>query len=539
LDPFAVGTTVIGTGTNTLGQKAVVYASEIFKEATPPDMVPTAKDANDANGSDNFQAVCYEIPGIGSGAFSVNFNLTGGTFVITANVADQGYWAFAIHDKKGTLLNSDDAGCDVKATAAASKMTLDLPDRGASCTLADGAEICLVYKLASTTTSTTLATPGNNVTMAVTVLKTGAVVGTGGPLVVAESKQGAQFSLTPELGGDGEVFITAASGNRDFTSSGTASPTAFRSTSEVQIGYINYISGGVKDRDGTSNFLLGATDDSAVLEIDNGQFSASPGGASAGRVYLENISNAFATVTNSTDSWKATWNLNSTQLTAITADADGKIPIVVKVDGQTDIKDTLGGNNPAGKLEVKRGTKLLTDPAIESDLRRIPYDGKVCRAFNIPAPPEAGAQDILTLRIINDSEEPGEILGTLYNEEGVIKGDKLNLLVEPTAGADGYVHTHYVSGTPTKRTDLGLADPSQLQPKETVILTSRNIKELFGITDAVIDSEWKGKRWVLEIRSTIPRIEVFNLLRNVERVTEQPLSNVSTSAKNAECSPIP
>jgi hypothetical protein len=356
------------------------------------------------------------------------------------------------------------------------------------------------------------------VTISAEVKKGATVVGLASPIVVAESAQGANFTLKPESGG--LVYITAASGNKEFSSTDIGG--AFESATEVKIGYIEYDPGNAKSTDGSNAFTIGTDPaDVATLVIDNGQFSASPAGASQGKVYLKEL-DATAAITVTGANQTATWNLNNTQLNTLTG--AGIATIAIRVDGQTEIKDTEGGEDPTGTLTVTMGTAKtpVSDAPIVSALRRIPYDGKVCKVFNIPSPD--GAADILSLRITNDSDQIGKVTGTLYNEAGEAIGKVLDLL-----GG----HIDYTKSPPVDRATLGLADPLQLQPRETVILTSKNIATVFGQTS------WAGERWVLEIQSTIPRIEVFNLLRNVENITLQPLSNVSAGADGVECSPIP
>jgi hypothetical protein len=355
------------------------------------------------------------------------------------------------------------------------------------------------------------------------------IVAQAAPIIVAQSKQGASFSLKSEPDGL-QTYIASSTGNKEFISSDPAGSVttedggAFLSSTQVKIGYIAYSSGGAVGQNGSSSFTLGGTanpNDAGTLVIENGQFSASPGGSSVGRVYLGNgLSDAVGVVASDTAGWTATWKLTNVQLEKI-AD-NSPIPIIVKVDGVSEIKDSNGGEEPVGTLTVMRGTTSLSTDPITSPLRRIPFDGKVCKVFNIPSPD--GAADVLSLRITNDSDQPGTITGTLYNEAGEPLGEIVDLL-------NG--HIDYTKNPPVERATLGLSDPLQLQPRETVILNSKNIAERFGQTS------WAGERYVLEIQSTIQRIEVFNLLRNVENITLQPLSNVSTSAKNAECSPIP
>jgi hypothetical protein len=511
-----------GTGDvlKTVGGDAIAYAAEVFKGTTPtPDMIPS--------GSSDFQAICYTVPGDiqPATAFSLSFNISGAAqFLTTAN-----YFMGTING--GTKGCSDTAlGGTYKITASSTAMLLDATP-SASCTIGDGANICLLYKLTSTSG---LKEAGKNVQISATLKKGVATIGSAAPITVAESKQGGTFSLVPET--DGKVFIATSTENKEFTSTDglTADDnpaddeTAYRAANEVTMGYVKFESQAVVDRTGSTAFALGATGDEGTLVIANGQFSASPAGASAGKVYLKNGA-ASATVENANDEWTATLKLDNTQLNLLTTGTSPiYTPILLRVDGQSPINDTVGGNDPIGTLTVTMGTAKtpISDQPITSSLRRIPFDGKVCTAYNIPSP--VGAADMLTIRITNDSDRTGTILGTLYDQDGNAIGTAVDLLT----GHKDYTHDS-VNGVARSTV---VTDPSILQQRETIILTSKNIAEAFGIDPKV---GWPGKRYVLKILSTIPRIEVFNLLRNTESVSLQPLSNVSTSAKGVECSPIP
>jgi hypothetical protein len=400
----------------------------------------------------------------------------------------------------------------------------------------DGNMICLAYKLTGTSA---LKEAGKAVEISSRIKVGGSTVGFGDPLPVARSAKAASLSLVLEP--DGEVFISVVSGNIEFvttdgktatTSNEVDHPTAFRSANEVIIGYVKSTSTGAADRTGSTPFTLGgplATKDVGTLKIEDGQFSASL--SSTSKVYLGGI-DAIATVENVSDTWTATWNLDNLSLEGLTkaitnaaGDPTGEpryTPIIIRADGATMI-DSGTDDDPIGTLDVKLGgTTAMTDEPVTSALRRILNDGKVCYAYNIPSP--TGAEDILTLRITNDSDQAGILMGTLYNEEGEELGKSLDLL----AG-----HIDYTKSPPVERATLTLPNPLELQPRETVILTSKNIATVFGQTD------WQGDRYVLKIQSTIRKIEVFNLLRNVHNTSLQPLSNVSTSAKGVECSPVP
>jgi hypothetical protein len=529
----ANGVSVVGTpppvggGGKLIGSNPVIYASEVFRGTTTPDLIPS--------GTIDFQAICYQVSGVISPSFSVNFKVTGAEFDTTA-----GNWAFGIGaNNAGAPTNI--ATCNqATVAAAATQMTVNLPSN-LTCSLADGAQLCLVYHLTKTSA---LQEAGKTVDISAEAKVGASVVGLANPVTVAKSAQGAKFTLLPES--DGAVYIAATSGNKEFIStdgsSAPASPakdedTAFKSSTEVIIGYIKYESNAVVGRSGSSAFNLGLdTANAATLVVDDGQFSASAGG-SAGKVYLG--TGAIAnTVAKAADKWTATWNLDSTklgQLTVLVAPATSKYtPIQIKVDGLTKIDDTLDAD-PLGTFTVTLGTAKtpLTDQPASSSLRRIPYDGKVCKVFNIPSP--VGAADALSLRITNDSDTTGTITGTLYKEDGT----EILPITDLLKG-----HIDYTKNPPVPRISLGddgsVNKLELLGPRETVILNSENIATLFGSDCWPVPAPGEnGQRCVLEIQSSIPKIEIFNLLRNVENITIQPLSNVSTSAKGVECSPIP
>jgi hypothetical protein len=504
----ALGMLVGGNATT-----GVTYAAEVFRGTTTPDLIPSA--------TTDFQAVCYKVSGDISPGVTVDFKVTGASFDTTT-----GNWAFGM----GSVSNVAGGGCaTATGTVAAATATLTLPSKE-TCLVADGAPLCLVYHLTGTSA---LKDAGKTVTISAETKTGKSIIGLADPITVATSAQGAKFSLLPEP--DGAVYIAATTGNKEFISTDgevaaaaamTDQPTAFKSSTEVIIGYVKYESNAAVGRTGSGVFNLELdVANAATLVVTDGQFSASASGTT-GRVYLGTGAVAN-TVEKVSDKWTATWNLGNTQLKQLASATNQYTPILVKVDGLTKIEDTLDAD-PLGTFTVTLGTAKtpLMDQPASSSLRRIPYDGKVCKVFNVPSPD--GAADALSLRITNDSDATGTITGTLYNEAGEPKGEVLDLLKG---------HIDYTKSPPETRISIG-DDGSVnllelLGPRETVILNSKNIAAVFGQTS------WPGERWVLEIQSTIPKIEVFNLLRNVENITLQPLSNVSAGADGVECSPIP
>jgi hypothetical protein len=534
LTAAAPGATLIGVPAGTGTNNAVIYASEVFRTTTAPVAIPHGK-TTAGTGSANYQTVCYTIPGTITNPFKVEFSLAGGpTFFNSAqDTAAVPTWFFGII--KAATDTPDCSGTPLTGSVSGAVATLSVTP-AASCSLTDGTQICLAYKIAGATTL--LKEPGKTVTMGATFkrVEPATIVTQALPIVVAESKQGANFGLVIES--DGQAYVSASSGFREFVSAeaagavGANDTNAYMSTTQVKIGYVTYSATATKAVDGSAAFTIGGagSTDNGTLVVKNGQFSASLANT-AGRVFLGNLSDANAVVDPTTST--ATWNLTATHLGDIATKQTAvptptAIPIIIRVDGVSEIKDT--DEEPVGEITVKLGgTSPLTDTPVTSPLRKIPFDGKVCKVFNIPSPD--GAADVLSLRITNDSDQPGKITGTLYNEAGELQGDNL---LDLLAG-----HIDYTKNPPAARVSMGTVVGSDgvtyelLGPKETVILNSKNIATIFGQTG------WAGERWVLEIQSSISKIEVFNLLRNVERVTEQPLSNISTSAKNAECSPIP
>jgi hypothetical protein len=472
----AVAITAAGPGERTIGGSGsdgeVVYASEVFRVTASPDVIPS--------GTLDYQAICYQIAGVIDKAFSVNFNITGASFAADDSTNGMNRnWAFGMnYGVNAAGANGTCAAGSPVGKYSASKMTLEVPPNS-SCALGDGAQICLVYKLSSTSA---LKTPGTEVTISADVKVGSNTVGLAAPITVARSEQGAKFSLVSETDAPGEVFIASSSGNTEFTSTTGESDTSntsdtedwstpFRGSNEVTIGTIKYSAGNAVGRDGSGAFSFDSTGtDTATLTIEYGQFAASLGGSSPGKVYLG--TNVDATkVEDVSGTWTATWNLTGAHLADLTDSSPKFTAIIVRVDGLTKI-DSGTDNDPLGTLDVKLGgTTSISDQPITSGLRRIPNDGKVCTAYNIPSP--TGAADTLTLRITNDSDQMGTLTGTLYDQAGNEVGTNTDLL----AG-----HIDYTKSPPVGRTTLGLADPLQLQPRETVILTSQNIATTFGET---------------------------------------------------------
>lgn len=503
-------------------QNPIIYASELFG-STLTNGIPSP--------TDDYQLVKYTISGAIIKPFTVAFTLSAGSTFKSAYLGiDNGTAQVAV-------------ACDTLKSSSTTGTYTITPEAG-SCSIPDGTQLYLAFKLATAD----LATAGNEVKMTATFSRSGTpeIPNPARTVVVAKSAKAADVSIETELGG--LVYVGVAGGRKDFVSNdapGSTAQTAYVATDEVQIGYLKIASSKAVDASGSNIFTIGkkstpsgsttAVEDTATLTIENGQFAASPGGTSAGRVFLDINTGSAIPATSIADGKTATWTLNYTQLDQLArntilgttpTDKTGWAPIKVRVDGVTTINDTEGGNDPQANVILKLNGSVNSASVKEieaaSPLRRIPPDGKTCWVYNIPPPL---GKDVLSLRITNDSDLPGTITGTLYGEDGTTHFESVNLLE---------THVDYTKPGPDGKLGVPRTTGSELLPRETVILSVKNITDLPGAP-----ADWPKERKVLEIRSTIPKLEVLNLLRYVVDVQNQPMSNISAGVTGVACTPVP
>jgi hypothetical protein len=209
-----------------------------------------------------------------------------------------------------------------------------------------------------------------------------------------------------------------------------------------------------------------------------------------------------------------TWTLTANQLKTMSnyTDADGNtgiVPIRIRIDGSTPVNPIDG--DPVGTIEIKLGS-LTPSPTIKapecatctSPLLRIPSDGKTCWIHNVP---DVGVLDAFSLRITNNHPTmPAKIIGTMYHEDGT--SDDFTSVVVAEA----------------------------IAPRATIRLGVEDLVKL-GTSVTWKDSQFQGKeRRIMKLVSTVPDIEVFNLIRG-SKDGSQPMVNASTGVRGFDCYP--
>ncbi len=316
-------------------------------------------------------------------------------------------------------------------------------------------------------------------------------------ITIARSKPGL---VTPEMRvlETGEVKISVFADSKEFVSGPFLRPDyAFLATDQVQIGYLNLdndTSGAylAKTADGETPFQigkLGAEADKSTLMIEKGQFAGSL--FSPGKVFL-NIKGQQALIADEVTETTATWQLNNADLQKIAAAETDQITFRIKVNGQAAIN--VPNQPPKATLTLDFDDPKTTDITASSVLRWIKKNGTTCHVFNVP---NTKATESISIRITNDSNEAGQLTGTLYDMDG-------QELIE--------------AGTP-------LFDGEAIKPNETKRLMAKELEELAG-------TSWTG-RARLVISSSLPKMEVMSLLR--EKRLGAPLTNLSLGARGNSC----
>ncbi len=349
-------------------------------------------------------------------------------------------------------------------------------------------------------------------------------------VVVATFKDPFPTSGNFEPGTDPTIKISSEDEFKLFTSDSTSS-TELLGPDQVVIGYL--ILKRIEDvmaEDGVTEWFLGNTtlgvegleagydeDDQieTILTITNGQFAASQTGSSGGDVYLQitnpanlNISAEEVTATD------ATWHLSDGELNQIVGafeDPNGqkKIPIVIKVDGDTSILNDTGEDAlPEATLiiDYKKADSQKDVTYGPGELRRFTADGISCWIYSVP---NATAKDQFNLRITNDSTVDGTVRGTLYGLDGSSIFSK-----QPLLGVDAN------------------GDEVELKAGATVRLTADDLANLPGGP-----YNWNG-RGIMNVTSTLSRLEMLVLVREktgASNANVRPLTNMSVGAHGNSC----
>ncbi len=503
----------------------LIYATELFtglrEEGRP--VLPGALTGCDA-GTGPAAAIMYTI-----GATSLNtapemqieFTLTGAEF--------SGDPLLGVMDISGTNegLTAIDKGGDGRQTASF-KINSDSGASGFE--LETGDRIMLIYRIEN---ATALASEGGVVTMDIDIEGDA----NRETVTIATSKTALEYSCRPQ--DLGKVQIDVTNENKRFADTGIA-PAYQKDVPAVGAGAgaaicyikINSISDdtaadnySIVQCDGSSEFIFSGASTAGNLaladskfEITDGQFAAS----SKDQVYIETGGvEADGNVT--APGWLApdlkadtvvndlvaTWNLNDANMNTFGTTGD-EMPIIMEVDGTTEINTVELPPMCNLQLDFKQGNDDadkwgMADISYEDTCLLIKRNGLVCRVFNVPP---VGAADALNIRMTNNSTSAGDLTFTLYDKDGSELGAK-------TLEAADYelIDTKYGS--------------SEFSPGHTFRFTSAHLEEILSI------ETWTG-RGMLEITSTLPKVEMMVLLRNTNPNVPL-LTNMSSGARGYAC----
>jgi hypothetical protein len=443
------------------------YAKELFGDSAP--VIPSTTNA----------AALYTVDGDINVSFDISFTLSDGEFSQDPKlaIADSGGDYSAEISKKSGGSNSNTVVYNVNAGSTSSSLSL-----------MSGDQLMFAYQIKDAASlggdngkvelSAELKTPFTNI-----------LVNPARKVVAALSEQAIEAQLTPEV--EGTINISVADESKLFTGDGGG---AYQNTTTARIGYINIDNkSDVMASDGTTSFTIGGSSSDAQtegskLEITGGQFAASIN--SPGKVELEGTG-IQATI--SEDGGTATFELEDADIKSI-IDKTDKVGIHIVVDSATAINTVE--NPPQASLLIDFKEDNAADLTIEPiDLRQIKKDGTVCVLYNIP---NSAAQDIVNIRLTNDSSIDGNVTAKMYGLDGAVVGP-----------AEGII----------------LNNGNPLGAGKTIRITAGEL-EAAGFS-------WSG-RAIMELTSTLPKLEVLLLLRN--SAPGSPLTNLSFGASGSGCS---
>jgi hypothetical protein len=488
----------VPTKTNSL---AVVYGSHIFGSSSSGIVLPSDKSALLNASATTSMLAKYKVEG--SIGFNFDFKLSlsnGAKFKDDPSI----YIVSTIYTGASSptaTTNSCSAG------ACSWPIPFENDDK-----LVDGDVIYIAYHI---TNVQALGTPGETINLTATL---GDAVTTVDTQVLPVATSQVPFTVKLYAATGGPVRASVASGNTELSAK-TATNELLSQYSAI-LGYLEikndtttFANDGVSiwklgDTTGGVNVFKAATGTggkNTSLTITEGQFAASvtpeTGATTTGDVTLRTLpdnGNTLIVAAKSVTSTTATFELTDANLAAITGATDeGKVAIAFTADGKTAIN--IEENAPTATLVIDyhETTSAQDINYPEAELRKIRQDGSTCWLYNIPKPT---AQDILNIRITNESSVAGTLMATLYNQEG---GEavftNLNLF-----GAGG-----------------------DIQPGATKRVTQDNIENLEGGPHS-----WTG-RGIMFLSSTLPDLEMMALMR--QKTPGAPLTNLSTGASGVAC----
>jgi hypothetical protein len=463
----------------------IVYATELFSGDGPP-ALPNKTDGNLA-------AVLYTIDGDIDTEFDIQFTLRSATYDSNGGIvfgSEVGQFVedpkLAISDSGGNYTNLSQL---ILTTGGRNDSVVGFRVTAQTYNLTTGDQLMLAYRIKGV--NDVLGTAGNLVALtAKLTTRNDLPLNPERTVTIATSKTAVSAALTTE--DTGEIKISVSDESKKFTGSGNA----FVSTTTAQIGFLKITNtAGIKESDGETEFKVGEGTDGKLndavdtggskLIISNGQFAASK--AAPGEVFINAAAKVSADeVVDDT----ATFKLDDTDFPNLSTGSD--IPIRFTANGSTPI-NTLE-NAPSATLVLDFKNEYVKDLELEAvDLRQIEKNGTVCVVYVVPS--ASITREKINIRITNDTNENGTLLGTLYNEAG----EKLG---------EGFLN----------------AIGDELGAGKTVTYQATHLAE--KITD------WEG-RAMLEITSTLPSLEVMALLRNQN--DRSLLTNLSLGATGVSC----
>lgn len=428
--------------------------------------------------STKYAAVYYQTDGAINLDFRVTFTLDNGATFGNAYLAIQ----------------DDQAAITAGGSGSTKYFDIDLQGDNV---LAGGSNLVFAYKLSN---PTALAAAGQEVKMTAKLAKPfpETPVNPERTVAVAKSKQGISATILPITLNDARISVS--SGSKQFSQSGVTSTSGtYVSQDAVRIGTLQIVDNEAKASDGETAFALGSgsgTDsetDGSTLTIENGQFAASI--TSPGKVYLKDSGGA-TTIDGTVDEagTKATWTLTNTNLGAIMGFSNDKADIMFSVDGASAINVLEDAPIANMKIDFKKTSQpTVTDTEVSTvELNKIKTDGTECWVFNVPNTVQTA--DAMTILITNDSAVGGTVSASMWDQEGAEK-----FVSQPLNGGN------------------------EIAAGATIAVTNKDLEEIGGA--------WT-KRGILKLSTTLPRIEVLNLIRDTATNIN---SNLSTGATGSSC----
>jgi hypothetical protein len=376
--------------------------------------------------------------------------------------------------------------------------------------LVTGDKMALIYRFKDA--QSRLATPGQTIDMSVDLKTDGLeiLVNPARTTTIASSKQAVTVALTSEP--LGTVRVATAEEGKKFSGENPAGGTgAYVSDSEAILGYFELTdqtgaTTSAKTSNGYEDWKIGyytdtkVNTDTTLLTIADGQFAASK--TAPGDVLLFGTGTAQTLGSESADSTTltdtdASWKLSDDLLKKIAADtasANADVNIRLKLDGNTEVN--MPENSPTIGLHIDYNEDWVADYDVDPlvILRKFRSDGASCILYNIPN--SVSAPDTVTVRITNPTNSEGLLKAQMWGQDGselIPAGTMLN-------------------------------DGNNIKPYETVVVPVTALEDLAG-------GAWDA-RGVLKVTSTVPKLEMFGMLR--DKATGI-VTNLSAGATGSGC----